>query len=148
MPRASRQTPAKTLRRLSTFELVVAACALIALGLIAWTAFDALTSGLKIHDTATDFAVALRRIETTARDRNAFLTVRVRPPTLHRPTGYVVEQESAAIDEHDFPKGIAVVGEVTFDPQGVPAAPASFFFRRGRDSLTVVVNSKGEVSIP
>lgn len=135
-------------RRMTRVELLGAAGCLVALVLVLMQISERLTSGLVAHDTATRFASTLRRAQTFARDRNAYVTLRINPASMRRPSQYVIEDGTTVLEQKSFPNAVYVAGEATLDPHGIPLVPASFRFRCCDSHLEVAIDERGVVSIP
>jgi hypothetical protein len=129
-------------------ELLVATICVIGVVVMLIQLAERLTAGLIVHDAATGFAVVLRHAQGVARDRNAYIRVRIEPATPDRSGRYVIEDGDEVVERKNFPSGLSASGETTVDPHGVPLAPATFSFRKFGSQVRVQLDAKGLVSIP
>ncbi|GEM_PF-3450806 len=136
------------LRRLSPAERLTFVAIVASVGLWVPRACEQITAGLTVHDAAAAFAQVLRDAEVECRNRNQFLTVVFQPASPGRACAYVVRSQDKEIKRGELPAGVAAAGEVTLDPQGVPVAASEFNFRKGPARLRVVMDVRGNVSIP
>ncbi|HEY9869450.1 MAG TPA: hypothetical protein V6D08_09825 [Candidatus Obscuribacterales bacterium] len=135
-------------RRLTRVELLVATICVIAVVVMLMQLAERLTAGLLVQDTASRFAVIIRHAQGVARDRNAYIRVRIEPAAPDRPGRYVIEEGDTVLERKNFPSGLSASGETTVDPHGVPLAPATFSFRKFGSQVEVEIDAKGLVSIP
>lgn len=134
--------------RLTRVELLVATICVIGLVVMLFQLAERLTAGLLVQDTASRFAVVVRHAQGVARDRNAYIRVRIEPATPDRPGQYVIEEGGTVVERKSFPSGLSASGEATVDPHGVPLAPATFSFRKFGSQVRVELDARGLVSIP
>lgn len=132
-------------RKVETF---VFAAMFIALPLFALKVVDHATTTLAVKNTSVDLVNDLIRCKGLAKEHQVNITLTSRNPTDKSPAGYEIRDEEKTVEEVILPKGVNVVGSVTFDPQGLPLHSASFIVSKGIRSSHVDVSKQGEIAVP
>lgn len=132
-------------RKVETF---VFAAMFIALPLFALKVVDHATTTLAVKNTSVDLVNDLIRCKGLAKEHQVNITLTSRNPTDKTPAAYEIRDEEKTVEEVILPKGVNVVGSVTFDPQGLPLHAASFIVSKGIRSAHVDVSKQGDIAVP
>ena len=133
------------LRKLETF---VFAFLFLALPFFAFRVVDATTSTLAVRNTAAELVQDLIKWKKTAEDDKTFIQVTTRPTVGHKGFAYVVKQGERSLEEVLLPPGVAIVGTVVFDGEGMPKSAATFVITKGSKSVRVEVDPNGLITAP
>lgn len=135
------------LKSLSPTEYLLVGFGLWAVLLIGTWLYDWLTTPLQLQDAASHFAVDLRAVQAMADQRHEFLRLHISPMSDRHPARYDVLSGSQVLSSKEMPAGISLAGAVNFDPQGVPAVPATFILSKRRHHLKVTVDTQGLITV-
>lgn len=133
---------------LRKFESLVFAGLFLALPLFAWKVVEHSTTQLAVKNSAVDLVNDLIRCKSLAKQHQVSITLTSRPPTAVMPAAYMIQDEEKTVEEVRLPKGVSMIGSVTFNPQGLPNAPASFIVSKGIRIAHVEVDRDGRIQFP
>lgn len=113
----------------------------------AWQSF---VSGFTLRSEAAKVASQLRRIKERAHELNCEGTLAGTPSQPGAVGSYQIsyDKEGESANQELLPKGIILVGSVTFDPQGVPNRASVLRLRQGLDHASVVISAQGGIVVP
>ncbi len=83
-----------------------------------------------------------------AGDKGYDVTVEARKAQNGEPPDYVIRHDGEISERILPPKGVSMMGEVTFHPNGQPQSPATFELHFENRSLSIDVDGQGLVSMP
>ncbi|HEY9776085.1 MAG TPA: hypothetical protein V6C81_20145 [Planktothrix sp.] len=130
------------------FETLVFACMLALLPFFAMRVVGVTETSLMVKNTTVDLVKDLRKAKQLARDHALPISVVSRAGTPLEPSAYLIEDQRHMIEEIVLPRGVAVEGQIVFDPAGVPVRPATFVIKKGPKNAQVTVDAKGIISAP
>jgi hypothetical protein len=132
-------------RKVETF---VFAAMFIALPLFALKVVDHATTTLAVKNTSVDLVNDLIRCQGLAKQHQVNITLTSRTSTDKAPGAYEIRDEEKTVEEVILPKGVNVVGSVTFTPLGSPLHASSFIVSKGIRSAHVDVSNQGLIAVP
>jgi hypothetical protein len=132
-------------RKVETF---VFAAMFIALPLFALKVVDHATTTLAVKNTSVDLVNDLIRCQSLAKQHQVNITLTSRTSTDKEPGAYEIRDEEKTVEEVILPKGVNVVGSVTFTPLGPPLHASSFIVSKGIRSAHVDVSNQGTIAVP
>lgn len=129
-------------------EALVFASMFLAVPFFAFRIVDIAGTSLMVQNTAVDLERDLRRAREIAKDYGLTITVSSALPTGNDPCSYLIQNGTRTIEQVVLPRGVSMLGSVTFDDKGVPRnPPASFIVSKGTRTSYVEVNSDGQTSL-
>jgi hypothetical protein len=120
----------------------------IALPFFALRVVDHATTTLAVKNTSVDLVNDLIRCKGLAKQHQVNITLTSRTSTDKAPGAYEIKDEEKTVEEVLLPKGVNIIGSVTFDPQGLPLHASSFIVSKGIRSAHVDVNTQGDIAVP
>jgi hypothetical protein len=129
-------------------ESLVFLAMFLAMPLFAFRVIDYTARQLALQNSAHDLVKDIRRVRQMAGAFKFDVTVEARKGQGGRPPSYVIRHDNHVLEEIILAKGVSMLGEVTFHPDGTPKSPAMFDVHNETRSLSVDVDSQGVVSMP
>jgi hypothetical protein len=120
----------------------------LAMPLFAFRVIDYTARQLALQNAAHDLVKDIRGAKQLARVKGCDITVEARKGENGKPASYVILQDNHVLEEIILAKGVSMLGEVTFHPDGLPKSPATFDVHNESRSLSVDVDGQGVVSMP
>lgn len=123
------------------FESLVFASMVLAIPFFAYRVVDITSTQLAVKQTGVDLVQDLRRAKDISKEYGLSITVCGRPANEKDGTAYLIQNGNRTIEEVLLPKGVNVIGSVTFDETGTPSTPGaaftiSKFWKSNRITLT------------
>jgi hypothetical protein len=131
---------------LRKMETCIFAAMFLALPLLAFKVVDYTTTVLAVKNSAVDLVNDLIRCKNLAKEYNTSITLKCRTAEANQGSAYEIRDEHKAVEEVILPKGVNVVGAVTFHPEGVPRGPASFIVTKGFRNSHVEIDAQGIIT--
>jgi len=126
------------------FESLIFASMVVAIPFFAFRVVDLTSTNLAVRQTGVDLVKDLVRAKDISKENGLSITVCGRPATQNEGTAYLIQNGNRTIEEVLLPKGVNVVGSVTFDDTGTPTMPgASFTISKGWKSSHVTLTREG-----
>ncbi|MBX9947535.1 MAG: hypothetical protein K2Y39_00095 [Candidatus Obscuribacterales bacterium] len=126
------------------FESLIFASMVFAIPFFAFRVVDLTSTNLAVRQTGVDLVKDLVRAKDISKENGLSITVCGRPATENEGTAYLIQNGNRTIEEVLLPKGVNVVGSVTFDDTGTPTMPgASFTISKGWKSSHVTLTREG-----
>jgi hypothetical protein len=129
-------------------ESLVFLAMFLAMPLFAFRVIDYTARQLALQNSAHDLVKDIRRVKLMAGKFNFDVTVEARKGLNGKPACYVLRNGDHVMEEIVLAKGVSMIGEVTFHPDGHPKSPATFEIHTDNRSLSVDVDGSGAVSMP
>ena len=120
----------------------------LAMPLFAFRVIDYTARQLGLQNSAHDLVKDIRRVKLMASHFNYDVTVEAKKSQHDKPSSYVIRHDEHVLEEIILAKGVSMMGEVTFHPDGRPKSPATFEVHNENRSLNVDVDGQGVVSMP
>jgi hypothetical protein len=120
----------------------------IAMPLFAFRVIDYTARQLALQNAAHDLVKDIRRAREKAIENHLDVTIEARKGGNGILPSYVMRHENKGFEEVVLPKGVFILGEVTFNPDGSPLSPATFDVHNETRGLSVDVDKQGVVSMP
>lgn len=140
-PRSGGKLNWPLIRKFETFAFM---SMLLAVPFFAFRVVDLTATQLQVNKTAVDLVRDLIRTKDTAKNYALTMTVCGRPPGKEDPnSAYLIQNGTRTIEEVILPKGVTVVGSITFDEQGMPNSRGTFVITKGWKTEQVNVNAEG-----
>jgi len=127
-------------------EGLVFASMLIAVPVFALRIMDTTYSTLLVNNTSVDLVKNIISAKDLAVQQHVEVSVSSVPAAGNDPFGYVVQSGTKTCYEFFLPRGVSLVGSVTFEDGGVPKNPTSFVITKGSKAISVDVDAKGRTS--
>jgi len=125
-------------------ESLVFLAMFLAMPLFAFRVIDYTARQLALQNSAHDLVKDIRRAKEMSSQLNYDVTVEGR-----RAQGdYAIRHDYHVMESIVLPKGVFVLGEVTFKPSGLPKSAATFEVHTENRTLDVDVDAQGVVSMP
>lgn len=118
----------------------------IAVPLFAFRVVDYTARQLALNNAAHDLVKDIRRVKEMATSYKMPITVESKQSTGQ--ASYVIRSGKRTIEEVVLPKGVTMVGQVTFREDGVPESPSTFDVTLENRSLTVDIDKSGASTMP
>ncbi|HEY9788648.1 MAG TPA: hypothetical protein V6D17_24890 [Candidatus Obscuribacterales bacterium] len=128
-------------------ESLVFASMIVAIPFFAFRVIDVTSTQRAVKETALLLVQDLVRAKNISKEYGLAMTVSGRPGTKNEPSGYVIQNGERVIEQVVLPKGVTVLGSVTFNEQGVPNARGTFTVSKGWKVQSVSVNSEGIAAV-
>lgn len=126
------------------FESLIFASMVFAIPFFAFRVVDLTSTNLAVRQTGVDLVKDLVRAKDISKENGLSITVCGRPATQNEGTAYLIQNGNRTIEEVLLPKGVNVVGSVTFDDTGTPTMPgATFTISKGWKSSHVTLTREG-----
>ncbi len=126
------------------FESLIFASMVVAIPFFAFRVVDLTSTNLAVRQTGVDLVKDLVRAKDISKENGLSITVCGRPASPSEGTAYLIQNGNRTIEEVLLPKGVNVVGSVTFDETGTPTIPgASFTISKGWKSSHVTLTREG-----
>jgi len=120
----------------------------LAMPLFAFRVIDSTARQVALQNSAHDLVKDIRRAKYIAGDKGYDVTVEGRKAQENKPACYVIRDGDHVSEEIVPAKGVSIMGQVTFHPNGQPKSPATFDVHNESRSLSVDVDGQGVVSMP
>jgi hypothetical protein len=120
---------------------------LLAIPFFAFRIVDTTGSALMVKNTSVDLVRDLIRARGIASDYKLPITVSSLKMPATESCAYVIQNGPRTIEQIILPRGVSIVGSVTFDESGTPKARSSFVVSKGLRSVTVEVDSTGKTAV-
>lgn len=147
-PPRKRKTPFAALLNwplVRKLESLVFLAMFLAMPLFAFRVIDYTARELALLNTAHDLVKDIRRVKDMASTMHENVTVEARKEQSGKPACYVIRQGDKILEEIILAKGVSMIGEVTFQPDGKPKSPSTFEVHNEKRSLPVDVDGQGMV---
>ena len=131
---------------LRKLETCIFAAMFVAFPLLAYKVIDYTTTIVAVKNSAVDLVNDLIRCKNLARQYNTSITLKCRVAENNQGSAYEIRDEEKAVEEIILPRGVNVIGSVTFDADGRPSGPSSFIVTRGLRSSHVEIDSQGIIT--
>lgn len=131
---------------LRKLETCIFAAMFLALPLLAYKVVDYTTTILAVKNSAVDLVNDLLRCKNLAKQYNTSITLKCRVAENNQGSAYEIRDEEKAVEEVILPKGVNVVGSVTFNHDGLPGGPSSFIVTKGFRNSHVEIDSQGMIT--
>lgn len=118
----------------------------IAVPLFAFRVVDYTARQLALNNAAHDLVKDIRRVKEMSTNYKMPITVESRQGGGQG--SYVIRSGKRTIEEVILPKGVTMVGQVTFREDGVPESPSTFDVTLESRSLTVDIDKSGASTMP
>lgn len=125
------------------FESLIFASMVFAIPFFAFRVVDLTSTQLSVRQTGVDLVKDLVRAKEISKEYGLSITVCGRPATESEGTAYLIQNGNRTIEEVLLPKGVNVLGSVTFNEEGKPNTGAIFTISKGWKSSHVNLNSEG-----
>jgi hypothetical protein len=133
-------------RLIRKVEGLVFASMLIAVPFFALRIMDTTYSVLLINNSAVDLVQNIFSARNLAVQQHVEITVSSTPATGNDPFGYVVQTGKKTWYQFFLPRGVSMVGSVTFETTGTPQNATSFVISKGSRAVSVDIDEKGRAS--
>lgn len=100
-----------------------------------------------VQNTAVEMVRDLIRAREIAKDYGLTITVSSAPSAENEPCSYLIQNGTRTIEQVVLPRGVAMIGSVTFDDKGAPRNRASFIVSKGNRTCYVEVDTQGQTSL-
>lgn len=127
-------------------EALVFASMFLAVPFFALRIVDIAGTSMMVQNTAVDLVRDLIRAREIAKDYRLAITVSSAPATSDS-CSYLITNGTRTIEQLALPRGVSMVGAVTFDEEGTPRNRASFIVSKGSRTAYVEVDSRGQTSL-
>lgn len=128
-------------------EALVFASMFLAVPFFAFRIVDIAGTSLMVQNTAVDLVRDLIRAREIAKDYGLVITVSSALPGENDPCSYLIQNGTRTIEQVVLPRGVSMVGSVTFDEKGAPRNRASFIVNKGNRTTYVEVDTQGQTSL-
>jgi hypothetical protein len=128
-------------------ETLVFASMLLAVPFLAVRIMETANTALTVQNTSVDLVRDLLRAKQIAHDFNLKITVSSIPANASEPCSYLIQNGKKTIEQVLLPRGISLLGSVTFDEKGEPQQQCSFLISKGSKSVSVDIDSLGQTSM-
>ncbi len=126
------------------FESLIFASMVFAIPFFAFKVVDLTSTNLAVRQTGVDLVKDLVRAKDISKENGLSITVCGRPATESEGTAYLIQNGNRTIEEVLLPKGVSVLGSVTFDETGTPTMPgANFTISKGWKSSHISLTPQG-----
>jgi hypothetical protein len=126
------------------FESLIFASMVFAIPFFAFKVVDLTSTQLAVRQTGVDLVRDLVRAKDISKEYGLSITVCGRPATENEGTAYLIQNGNRTIEEVLLPKGVNVLGSVTFDESGTPTMPgANFTISKGWKSSHISLSREG-----
>ncbi len=126
------------------FESLIFASMVFAIPFFAFKVVDLTSTQLAVRQTGVDLVKDLVRAKDISKEYGLSITVCGRPATESEGTAYLIQNGNRTIEEVLLPKGVNVLGSVTFDDTGTPTLPgATFTISKGWKSSHISLTREG-----
>ncbi len=126
------------------FESLIFASMVFAIPFFAFKVVDLTSTQLAVRQTGVDLVKDLVRAKDISKEYGLSITVCGRPATETEGTAYLIQNGNRTIEEVLLPKGVNVLGSVTFNESGTPTLPgATFTITKGWKSNHITLTSEG-----
>ena len=126
------------------FESLIFASMVFAIPFFAFKVVDLTSTQLAVRQTGVDLVKDLVRAKDISKEYGLSITVCGRPATESEGTAYLIQNGNRTIEEVLLPKGVNVLGSVTFDESGTPTMPgANFTISKGWKSSHISLTREG-----
>jgi hypothetical protein len=128
-------------------EALVFASMFLAVPFFAFRIVDIAGTSLMVQNTAVDLVRDLIRAREIAKDYGLVITVSSALSTGSDPCSYLIQNGTRTIEQVVLPRGVSMVGSVTFNEEGMPRNRASFIVNKGTRTTYVEVDTQGQTSL-
>ena len=126
------------------FESLIFVSMVFAIPFFAFKVVDLTSTQLAVRQTGVDLVKDLVRAKDISKEYGLSITVCGRPATEVDGTAYLIQNGNRTIEEVLLPKGVNVLGSVTFDESGTPTMPgANFTISKGWKSSHISLTREG-----
>lgn len=129
------------------FESLVFTSMIVAIPFFAYRVVDLTSTQLAVGQTSLDLVKDLIRAKEISKDFGLSITVSGRPRQESKPAAYLIQNGERIMEEVALPKGVSVLGAVTFNEQGIPNSRGSFTISKGWKTQHVDVAADGTTSV-
>ncbi len=119
----------------------------IAVPLFAFRVVDYTARQLALNNSAHELVKDIRRVKEMAAQFDMPITVESHRYNDTGQGSYIIRSPKKTIEEVILPKGVTMVGEVTFGEDGSPKQPSTFDVSLENRSLTVNIDKTGVASM-
>ena len=134
-------------RFIRKIEALVFTSMFLAVPFFAFRIVDIAGTSLMVQNTAVDLVRDLIRAREIAKDYGLTITVSSASQTGNEPCSYLIQNGTRTIEQVVLPRGVSMVGSVTFDEKGFPRNRASFIVSKGTKTSYVEVDQQGQTSL-
>src|SRR5262249_23027818 len=125
------------------FESLVFISMIVAIPFFAFRVVDVTSTNLAVKQTAVDLVKDLIRAKDISKEFGLTVTVSGHPSSTEGQYAYVIQNGNRTIEEVLLPRGVSIIGAITFNDQGVPNSRGSFTITKGWKTQHVFVSSEG-----
>ena len=148
----SREQPAAKGRKLNWWlirriETLVFASMLLAVPFLAVRIMETASTALTVQNASVDLVRDLLRAKQIANDFTLKITVSSVPANAIEPSSYLIQNGKKSIEKVVLPRGVSLIGSVTFDDKGEPQQKCSFLISKGSKTVSVDIDSSGQISM-
>lgn len=118
----------------------------IAVPLFAFRVVDYTARQLALNNSALELVKDIRRVKEMATQFDEPITVESSTESDGALGSYIIHSSKRIIEEVVLPKGVTMVGEVTFTQNGMPVHPATFDVSMENRSVSVNIDKTGVAS--
>lgn len=129
------------------FESLIFTSMIVAIPFFAYRVVDLTSTQLAVKQTAVDLVKDLVRAKDISKEFGLAITVSGRPGENKKPGAYLIQNGERTIEEVVLPKGVSVLGAITFDEQGVPSSRGTFTISKGWKTQHVNIGADGIASL-
>jgi hypothetical protein len=133
---------------LRKFEIFVFAFMFLAVPFFALKVVSISSATLSIKNTTVGLVRELETWRAKAKNNHLQITIQSQTGADGKPFSYSVIGNGQTLQEVLLPSGVAMIGSVTFKPDGEPKAASLFIIYKGARSSHVEVDSHGLISAP
>ncbi len=120
----------------------------IAVPFFGYRVVDYTTRHLALNNAAHDLVKDIRKVKEMAAQLETSITVESVPPVEGKPAAYIIKTERKTLEEVLLPKGVTMIGGITFSKEGLPSHPSTFDVHMDTRSLAVDIDASGIVTLP
>jgi hypothetical protein len=128
-------------------ETLIFASMLLAIPFLALRIMETASTALTVQTTSLTLVRDLYRAKEISRVRDLKITVSSVSATTAEPCSYLIQNGKKTIEQVLLPRGLILIGSVTFDEKGQPPSPCSFLLSKGSESVCIDINSQGQISV-
>jgi hypothetical protein len=127
-------------------EALVFASMFLAVPFFAFRIVDIAGTSMMVQNTAVDLVTNLIRAKEIAKDYGLVITVSS-APAANDSCSYLILNGTRTLDQIVLPRGVSMVGSITFEAEGTPRSRASFMVSKGSRTTYVEVDNRGQTSL-
>jgi hypothetical protein len=134
-------------RFIRKIEALVFTSMFLAVPFFALRIVDIAGTSLMVQNTAVELVRDLIRAREIAKDYGLTITVSSAPSNSAEPCSYLIQNGTRTIEQVVLPRGVSMIGSITFDEKGFPRNRASFIVSKGTRTSYVEVDTQGQTSL-